>query len=198
VTAAYVSKVLVNHAGVVLQEVAQVGHEGQSWLEVRDEHLREYRLVFTANDDHSINVAAHAQWTDDHPGDLANFTSEDGLPDCRFEDTVTIADDGLLTVMARKRGASSVVMHSGFTLQLPVQYVPPVRCAIRTAWKMAATREGKRIAAELKARAEEIARLGLPADVSDAGLEAALDVERSQLVFELFEVFNGVEEIKTD
>jgi len=76
--------------------------------------------------------------------------------------------------------------------------VPPVRCAIRTAWKMAATREGKRIAAELKARAEEIARLGLPADVSDAGLEAALDVERSQLVFELFEVFNGVEEIKTD
>lgn len=197
-TLSYISNVLISHAGVVLEQVAQVGHEDQSWLEVHDEHSTEYRLVFTINDDQSINVAVNAQWTDDQPGDLANFTSEDGVPDCRIEDTVSISDDGLLTVMARKRGASSLVMHSGFMLQLPLHYVPPVHCAISAAWKMATIRESKRIAAELKARGEEIERLGLPADVSDAELDAALDMERRQLVLALVELCEGSDEIKAD
>lgn len=105
---------------------------GKSWLAVADEDYKHYRLRFYSTDEGNVSVGVDAEWDDFHPGDMANFTNEIHA-DCGPNDTLSIADDGLLTVLARKLSASSVDFRTGFTLQLPSAFVPAVRKAIRLA-----------------------------------------------------------------
>lgn len=75
-----------------------------------------------------------AEWTDEQPGELANYTPsyESGSSDCQPGE-VTISDDGLLSVMPRQRSASHVVIRTGWTAQLPPEAVEPIRRAIALA-----------------------------------------------------------------
>lgn len=47
-----------------------------------------------------------------------------------LDDDVAITDSGLLTVMARRRGASTVDIRAGFVAQFPSEFVGMVRRAL--------------------------------------------------------------------
>jgi hypothetical protein len=116
--------------GVVLGEFTP--EYGNSWLVVADADFQHYRLTFSSTDDGNVHVGVDAEWSERHPGELANFTSE-VYTDCGPGDTLSITDAGLLTVLARKRAAVAVDFRTGFTLQLPAVFVAVVRKAIRLA-----------------------------------------------------------------
>lgn len=102
------------------------------YLVVADEHHEHYRVTFYSSTEGTVSVGVSAEWSDLHPGQLANFT-HDILANCGPDDTLSITDEGLLTISARHRAASTVDFRSGFTLQLPVNFVPLIRKAIRLA-----------------------------------------------------------------
>ncbi|EHU2889472.1 hypothetical protein AYI21_RS20600, partial [Acinetobacter baumannii] len=85
-------------------------------------------------DAETFTVGIDAEWTDEQPGELANYTPsyESGSSDCQPGE-VTISDDGLLSVMPRQRSASHVVIRTGWTAQLPPEAVEPIRRAIALA-----------------------------------------------------------------
>lgn len=115
--------------GVILYDMRE---RGSAWLGVADEDFKHYRLSFYSTGDGNVNVGVDAEWSDMKPGQLANFTH--GIEaDCGPNDTLSIADDGLFTVLARKLSASTVDFRAGFVLQLPVAFVPVVRKAISLA-----------------------------------------------------------------
>lgn len=122
-----------------------------SWFGVYDEHVDNYRITFFPEERGTVSVGVDARWTDTASG-LANFTT-DIYVSCGPElcgDTLSISDDGLLTVMERVNTASAVCLRKGFALQLSVAYVIPIRLAIAKAYEMAKARAdaaaaGKRI-----------------------------------------------------
>lgn len=83
----------------------------------------------------TFSVGFDAEWSDETPGDLANYTPsyETGGGDgCRAGE-VTISDDGLLSVLPRVRGyrtPAHVMFRVGWTAQLPIEAVEPIRRAI--------------------------------------------------------------------
>jgi hypothetical protein len=120
---------LHEESGVVLGEFTP--ESGNSWLVVADEDFEHYRLTFSSTDDGNVHVGVDAEWSE-RPGELANFTSE-VYTDCGPNDTLSITENGLLTVLSRKRAATTVDFRTGFTLELPAVFVPVVRKAIRLA-----------------------------------------------------------------
>lgn len=105
---------------------------GKSWLSVADADYEHYRLRFHSSDEGNVSVGVDAEWSDFKPGELANFTHE-MYAECGPNDTLSITDEGLLTVLARKLAATTVDFRAGFTLQLPTAFVPAVRKAINLA-----------------------------------------------------------------
>jgi len=79
----------------------------------------------------SFAVGIDAEWSDDKPGALAEYTPsyERGDDFCQPGDA-SIADDGLLSVSVRQPAASHVEIRMGWTAQLPVEAVEPIRRAI--------------------------------------------------------------------
>lgn len=118
---------LYRENGVVLGEYWDV--RGSSFV-VADELFAYYRLTFSGSDG-AFHVGINAAWSDQKPGELASFTPAFGhSPGVVAGDEIAIADNGLLTVLCRQRGASGVDIRVGFTAQLPIAFVPPVRQAI--------------------------------------------------------------------
>lgn len=112
---------------------------GQPWscyMGVSDERFMHYRITFSASEHGDVSVSVDAEWNDKHPGQLANFTHEIS-PRCTAEDTLSISDDGLLSALARTQSAAAVNLRRGILLQLPVEYVQPVRLAIAKARQLA-------------------------------------------------------------
>ena len=113
--------------------VGEVIEAGAAWIVAMDpDH---YRLRFFPHRDAArFTVGIDAEWTDEQPGELANYTPsyESGSSDCQPGE-VTISDDGLLSVMPRQRSASHVVIRTGWTAQLPPEAVEPIRRAIALA-----------------------------------------------------------------
>jgi len=94
-----------------------------------------YRVRFFPDpESKTFSVGIDAEWSDDKPGALANYTPsyETGDDLCQPGDA-TISDDGLLSVSVRQRGASHVVIRMGWTAQLPAEAVAPIRRAIALA-----------------------------------------------------------------
>lgn len=92
-------------------------------------------------------VSIDAEWSDDKPGELANYTPETERSNDLCEPgkgEVTISDDGLLAVMVPQDAASHVDIRVGWTAQLPVSFVEPVRQAIALAEGLIARQEGGR------------------------------------------------------
>ena len=118
-------------AGAV--EMGEVDEGRGPWLVVMDPG--HYRLRFFPNQERkTLSVGIDAEWSDDKPGSLANYTPiyESGDDDCQPGD-VTISDDGLLSVLPVQRAASHVVIRIGWTAQLPPELVEPIRRAIALA-----------------------------------------------------------------
>lgn len=115
---------------VILYEFQR--EHGGRWLGVADEGFSHYRVTFNWYEDGTVSVGVDAEWSDDEPGSLANFTHE-VVAYCGPNDSLAIDGDGLLTVLARRSAASTVDFRSGFTLQLPIAFVPVVRRGIRLA-----------------------------------------------------------------
>ena len=97
--------------------VGEVIEAGAAWIVAMDpDH---YRLrFFPHRDAETFTVGIDAEWTDEQPGELANYTPsyESGSSDCQPGE-VTISDDGLLSVMPRQRSAFHVVIRTGWTAQ---------------------------------------------------------------------------------
>lgn len=99
------------------------------WFVVSDSG--HFRVRFYPDPVHNtFTVGIDAEWSDDHPGVLANYTpcDEYGGDECRVGD-VTISDDGMLLVMA-KQTAARILIRRGWTAQLPRDAVEPIRRAI--------------------------------------------------------------------
>lgn len=110
-----------------------------AWFAVMDpEHFRV--RFFTAQERRAFTVSIDAEWSDEHPGEMASYTPtyEFSGDDCRAGE-VTISDDGLLSVMPRQQSASCVVIRWGWTAQLPLAAVAPIRRAIAMVEAMLAT-----------------------------------------------------------
>lgn len=102
---------------------------GCSWLTVMDDAPR-YRVTLSRHDD-VFHVGISAQQSDAKPGELANYTPCDEYSSNYVNaDDISIGDAGLLSVMGKKRAATGVEIRVGFTVQLPVEFVTPVRQAI--------------------------------------------------------------------
>lgn len=105
---------------------------GPAFVVTDDDH---YRIRFQPDvEGGCMWVAIDAEWSDDHPGQLAAYTrdSEGAYELCRPGD-VTIGDSGLLSVLAPQKGAGHVDIRIGWTAQLPVVFVAPIRRAIELA-----------------------------------------------------------------
>lgn len=102
---------------------------------VRNVGSRHYVIrIHPRREEHAISVNIDLAWSDKHPSQLANYTP-------RYEDQssefapgeVTVSDDGLLCAMERVITASHVVLHRGWSLQLPLSFVEPLRKAVALA-----------------------------------------------------------------
>jgi hypothetical protein len=114
--------------GVVLAECKESSRT--SWLLVCDEHAKHYRFRFSVHDG-LFHVGISAEWSDDKPGELADYTPRDEYGSASVAgDEISISDDGLLLVMGRQRAASHVDIRIGFTAKLPIEYVTPIRRAV--------------------------------------------------------------------
>lgn len=78
-----------------------------------------------------LSVGIDAEWSDDQPGQLADYTPQDSC-DC-VPGEVTVSEDGLLTVMPRQSSAAHVVIRIGWTAQLPAEMFEATRRAIALA-----------------------------------------------------------------
>lgn len=120
----------IEHYRAGAWSVGEVIEARGSWFVAMDpDH---YRLrFFPHTDGATFGVGIDAEWTDDQPGHMANYTPsyESSGSDCQRGD-VTISDDGLLSVLPRQRSASHVVIRVGWTAQLPAEAVEPIRRAI--------------------------------------------------------------------
>jgi hypothetical protein len=115
--------------GVVLRECKDPS--GSSCLLVCDEHVKHYRFRFSVHDG-LFHVGISAEWSDDKPGELADYTPRDehGIGSVAG-DEISISDDGLLMVMGRQHAASHVDIRKGLTARLPIKYVTPIRRAVQ-------------------------------------------------------------------
>jgi hypothetical protein len=80
----------------------------------------------------TVGVGIDAEWKEDRPGELANYTPSyeyNGVYGCGPGE-VTISDDGLLSVMPRMKAPAHVEIRVGWTVRLPAEMVEPVRRAI--------------------------------------------------------------------
>lgn len=115
-------------AGAVTLGEVDEGHG--PWFVVMDPERFRLRFFVRPERD-TFAVGIDAEWSDEAPGQLANYTPsyEHGSDDCQPGD-VTISDEGLLSVMPRQRTASHVVIRQGWTFQLPADAVEATRRAI--------------------------------------------------------------------
>ena len=81
-----------------------------------------------------LTVILNLEWSDKYAGQLADYTLRP--ENRRFDfapEELSINDAGLLSAMARQQTASRVMYHCGWTLQLPIVFVEPMRKAIALA-----------------------------------------------------------------
>lgn len=119
--------------GVCLARFSSKGGHWSAYYVVCDTACKHYRLTFGARPGSGFfSVGIGAEWSDDRPGELANFTPSDehASGELALDDDVAITDSGLLTVMARRRGASTVDIRAGFVARLPREFVGMVRQAL--------------------------------------------------------------------
>ena len=109
----------------------------ECYFGVSDTHYQHYKITFRSDDAGAVSLSVSAEWSDDRPGQLAGFT-HDVCPGCFPTDTLSISDGGLLSALARVEGAKTVDFRHGMLLQLPLEYVQPVRLAIAKAREIAA------------------------------------------------------------
>ncbi|WP_304350790.1 hypothetical protein [Comamonas testosteroni] len=105
---------------------------------VQDVGCQHYKIQLFPTAPNELSISIAAELSDRSPGRMANFTHDLSLligPD----DCLRISDDGLLTVMARQNGASTLNLQFGLTLQLSTSYVVPMRNAIALARQLANT-----------------------------------------------------------
>lgn len=154
--------------GVELCEISDsFGHV----IIVRDVESRHCVIRFHPHrEEQTIGVSVAAEWSDKHPGNLANYTP-------RYEDQssefaigeLTMSDEGVLRAWARVDTATHVEMYRGWALQLPPSFVEPVRRAIIQAEAAISPLAGVRPSVLRKATDDELAGMrwwnGLP--VSD-------------------------------
>jgi hypothetical protein len=92
-----------------------------------------YRVrFFLDREQATMGVGIDAEWSQEKPGELANYTPFyecNGVDGCGPGE-VTISDDGLLSVMPRKKAPEHVDIRVGWTARLPIEMVEPVRRAI--------------------------------------------------------------------
>ncbi|WP_108610833.1 hypothetical protein [Aminobacter sp. MSH1] len=131
--------------GVKAWEYAPERQPGSCFFGVTDSEYKRYRITFWPTEDNQVSVNVDAEWSDAYPGQLGNFTHDPPLC-CSVDDTLSISDEGLFTALARARAATSVDLRLGVVMQLPVEYVPPIRAAIAKAREAAKQRA---VAAEM-------------------------------------------------
>jgi hypothetical protein len=109
--------------------LARIKDFGGYWLVVIDAALT-HRVRLSRHDD-AFSVGIDAQWSDAKPGELADYTPHDEYSSNYVNaDDIHISDAGLLSVMAKRPSAVGVDIRSGFTAQLPVAFVKPIRMAM--------------------------------------------------------------------
>lgn len=131
---------LYERDGVVVGRQVPEGFGDESgFFVIADTDFQWFKVTLfpTANGRISVSLAAPL---DSRPGRLADFT-HDMHVDFGPEDTLAVADEGLLTALA-KPPYSAMEFRIGFTVQLPAVAVPALRFAIEAAF------------AEAKAKAE--------------------------------------------
>ena len=113
--------------GVLMCEFAD---DYGTYMMVSDTVGERYRVTIAMRGER-FSIGINAEWNSDKPGALACYTPryEHGSCDCT-QDEIAIDDTGLLTVMARQNAAAHVDVRMGFTVQLPPEYVPPIRQAM--------------------------------------------------------------------
>lgn len=128
-----------------------------------------YRLTFHGSEDGYVSVSVQAEWSDDRPGQLANFTHD--APSYIAEtDELVISDEGVLTAMVKQRGACHVNIRLGFVVHLTVEYVEPVRLAIRMVRELAKSGSASACTAPAKADYERDAASRKIVDVGGYGI----------------------------
>lgn len=120
----------VEHYSAGAVTLGEVDEGRGPWFVVMDPERFRLRF-FVSPERETFGVGIDAEWSDEAPGQLANYTPsyEYGGDDCQPGD-VTVSDDGLLSVMPRQRAASHVVIRRGWTFQLPADAVEATRRAI--------------------------------------------------------------------
>jgi len=120
----------IDHYRVGAVSLFEMNEGHGPWFVVIDPNHYRVRF-FPDRESNTVSVGFDAEWSDTRPGEMANYTPsyETAGADCQLND-VTISDDGLLSVLPRKRSASHVVIRWGWTAQLPIEAVEPIRRAI--------------------------------------------------------------------
>ncbi len=135
---------------------------------VRDVESRHCVIRFHPHrDEQTIGVSVAAEWSDKHPGNLADYTPRYDDQSSEFAiGELTMSDEGVLRAWARVAAAAHVQMHRGWALQLPSSFVTPVRRAIARAEAAISPLAGIRPPVLRKATDDELAGMrwwnGLP------------------------------------
>lgn len=119
-------------AGAVGVELCEIKDCYGHVIIVRDVESRHYMIrLIPYRDDQLIGVTISTEWSDKHPGELADYTPryEDQAADFSAGE-ITISDEGLLRAWERLATATHVDMRRGWAIQLPMSFVKPVRRAI--------------------------------------------------------------------
>lgn len=114
--------------------------QDEPWLTyfgVSDAGFKHYRITIGGQEDGTVTLSVSAEWSDKHPGQLASYTHDLSLRHAA-NDALAISDDGLLTAMVKHAGATAVDFRHGITMQLPADYVRPMRLVIAKAREVAA------------------------------------------------------------
>lgn len=104
---------------------------------ITDDDVKQFRITLWPTKTGEVGVRVDLEWSDEKPGELANFTAEQSI-DCAASDVLEINDAGIFTAMARSRAASKWRLNMGLTLQLPLSTVSVVRRGIEIARSLAA------------------------------------------------------------
>lgn len=101
------------------------------WLEFMVTDDVHYRIRFHPDHEGGCYTAGiDAEYSDDQPAGLADFTSSHEGNGYFAPGEVTISGDGTLAAMARQKSAGHVDIRAGWTARLPIEFVEPVREAI--------------------------------------------------------------------
>lgn len=117
--------------------LTEIRGENDPWFVVMDGDHYRVRIV-PCRKSNGLYAGIDAEADDDRPGDQVDYTPFDPYGTCYGLGEVSISDDGLLSAMGQRQAGSYVVIHTGWTAQLPVSAVEPIRRALELAEKVLA------------------------------------------------------------